>query len=86
MRRLLGNSFAMEQWIHRSRIYDGIDARVFLSDPFLDTHCFRIRPSRDADGTVGLAFEPVESREVSDVEGVLWLDEQTAELRVLEFT
>ena len=67
-------------------VYDGIDARVFLSDPFLDTHCFRIRPSPEADGTVGLAFELVESREVSDVEGVLWLDEQTAELRVLEFT
>ena len=65
----------------------GPDARVLLSDVFLDTHCFRARPGEDdTEGLVGLAFEPVRTRDVVEVQGVLWLDEATAELRHIEFT
>lgn len=63
----------------------GPDAEVLLSDQFLDSHCFRYRTGDD-DIVVGLAFEPV--RQVDDrvdVDGVLWLNRETSQLRTLEF-
>lgn len=66
--------------------YYGPDAEVLLSDQFLDSHCFRYRLGGN-ESVVGLAFEPVrqESDRV-DVEGVLWIDRETSQLRRLEFT
>lgn len=61
------------------------DATVLLSDSFLDAHCFEVAPNSD-DDRVGLRFSPVEGREIPDIEGVLWLDRATGELRTLEFT
>lgn len=61
------------------------DAEVLLSDSFLDTHCFSARTGPDPD-LVGLGFEPVPGRDLPEIEGVLWLDRGTAELRHLEFT
>jgi hypothetical protein len=65
--------------------YYGPDAAVLLSDAFLDSHCFRIARSRDVPGAIGLAFEPVRTADFPDIAGTLWLDEQTARLRFLEF-
>jgi hypothetical protein len=57
-------------------------AEVLLSDPFLDTHCFRLEEGDgDDEGLIGLAFEPVRERDVPDIAGTLWLDRTTAELR-----
>ena len=67
-------------------IFYGPNGTVLLSDPFLDTHCFYLLRDRDHRGEIGLAFEPVKDRKLTDIEGVLWLNEQTAELRSLEFT
>lgn len=71
-------------------VYSAPDARVLLSDIFLDTHCFRLHgPGRDDDlrGFIGLAFSPVPGpRSRPDVEGVLWVDPTTAELRRLEYS
>lgn len=64
-------------------LYFGPDAEVLLSDAFARTHCFQTVPG-ERPGRVGLAFEPLDRRR-SDIRGVLWLDEATAELRVLEF-
>lgn len=61
------------------------DAEVLLSDAFLDTHCFDVRTGDDPD-LIGLGFEPVSGRELADIEGVLWLDRGTAELRRLDYT
>ncbi|MFL5539421.1 MAG: carboxypeptidase regulatory-like domain-containing protein [Longimicrobiaceae bacterium] len=62
------------------------DAAILLSDPFLESHCFRgRRADRDHAGMVGLGFEPVHGGRWADVAGVLWLDARTAELRVLEY-
>jgi len=62
------------------------DAAVLLSDPFLESHCFRgRRADRDHAGMVGLGFEPLRGGRWADVEGVLWLDARTAELRTLEY-
>lgn len=64
----------------------GPDAEVLLSEAFRETHCFRlVPPESSAGGRLGVAFEPVEGRAGADVEGVLWLDPESAELRHLEF-
>ena len=65
--------------------YFGPDAHLLLSDPFLEQYCFGI--SRGRDDAVGLTFEPeARLRHTSQIEGVLWLDGETAALRRLEFT
>jgi len=67
-------------------IYYAPDAKVLLSDPFLDSHCFGIAGQREEDGAIGLRFEPTgENRRVPDIQGTIWLDESTAELLSLEY-
>ncbi|MCZ0935822.1 MAG: carboxypeptidase-like regulatory domain-containing protein [Gemmatimonadetes bacterium] len=61
----------------------GPDAGVLLSDPFLDTHCLRIRSG--VGGLVGLEFEPVPNRNVADIAGTMWLDAATAELQRVDY-
>lgn len=63
----------------------GPNAEVLLSDPFLDNHCMFLLRDREKPGQIALAFEPVPGRRVTDIRGELWLDENTAELRSLEF-
>ncbi|MCJ7628586.1 MAG: carboxypeptidase regulatory-like domain-containing protein, partial [Longimicrobiales bacterium] len=65
--------------------YYGPDAQVLLSDLFLDTHCLRLTRSGDLPGSIGLAFEPVRGGELRDVEGTLWLDQETANLQFMEY-
>jgi hypothetical protein len=61
------------------------DALTILDDAFLDTHCFStVRDSLRHEGLVGLAFDPVADREMIDVGGVLWLDQESAQLRELD--
>ena len=62
------------------------DAPVLLSERFLETHCFRLEsaPPAMGDSLVGLAFEPVAGRTRNEVEGVLWVNRETAELRRLD--
>ena len=63
------------------------DADVLLSETFAATHCFRTVPARaDQPRLIGVAFVPGRSRgEHRDIEGTLWLDRQSAEMRYLEF-
>ncbi|MEP7346376.1 MAG: carboxypeptidase regulatory-like domain-containing protein, partial [Gemmatimonadaceae bacterium] len=69
--------------------YYGPDAAVLLSDGFVEDHCFRTRrgvPGSNVHATdVGLAFSPTQTGRRVEIEGVLWLDSATAELRSLEF-
>lgn len=62
----------------------GLDADVMLSESFLDSHCFRIVGSPQAD-LIGLGFTPLRDDGRVDVSGVLWVDRTSAELRRLEF-
>lgn len=63
------------------------DADVLFSEEFLTTHCLRLQaPETGNLGRIGLAFEPVGRRPVSDIRGVMWLDEKSGELEVVEFT
>jgi hypothetical protein len=66
--------------------YYAPDATVMLSDPFLDTHCFRLE-RKEVDGVrlIGLAFEPIAGRSLPDVAGTIWLEQANARLRSLEF-
>ncbi|HEX2206815.1 MAG TPA: carboxypeptidase-like regulatory domain-containing protein, partial [Longimicrobium sp.] len=67
-------------------LYAAPDADVLLSDRFLEEHCFRLRTAgAPSPGLIGLAFEPVRGRRVPDVQGVLWVDRASAELRLMEF-
>jgi len=71
----------------RGGAYFGPDLGVLFSPSFLSLHCLRAQlPAAGQDrNLVGVAFEPVRDRTVSDIAGVLWLDRNTAELRDLEF-
>lgn len=70
-----------------SLVYHAPDADVLLSGSFLDDHCFQLRTAgAPAEGLIGLAFEPVRGRRVPDVEGVLWVDRGSAELRQMEWS
>ena len=67
--------------------YFAPDAHTLLSDPFLATHCLRLR-ARDESrpGLVGLEFRPIRPQpERTDIEGVLWLSRETGELEWLDF-
>ena len=64
--------------------YYAPDDRVLLSDGFVRDHCFALsRTTRD--GEVGIAFAPTRARRTADIDGVIWLDGRTFELRRVTF-
>lgn len=66
--------------------YFAPDADLLLRDEFLQFHCFRLAfDQRDHRGLVGLAFEPLPSRTVPEIEGTLWLDLTQGTLRDIDF-
>ncbi len=65
--------------------YFGPDENVLLSRGFAETHCFRIVREGRRSGEIGVAFEPTASRKLPDIDGILWLDENTSELREMTF-
>lgn len=68
------------------RTYYAPDAPVLLSDAFSNSHCFVPRAGEGDDaGMVGLIFTPAPARRLPDVRGALWVDQETAELRFLEY-
>jgi hypothetical protein len=67
-------------------VFYGPDAEVLLSKVFLDGHCFHsVEGAGNTRGMVGLGFKPVAESKLPDVEGVLWLDRQTFELRHIDY-
>jgi len=72
-----------ENWV-----YQAPDANVLLSPRFVNTNCFRAVPwTRDSSDRVGLGFSPVRPLRdgIVEIEGTLWFDRSTAELRLLEY-
>jgi hypothetical protein len=65
--------------------YFAPDERVLLSEEFAATHCFAVVRHASRPGELGLAFEPITGRRRSDIRGILWVDEATAELRETVF-
>ena len=67
-------------------VYYAPDADVLLSDPFLDTHCMRLTEGEDeSEGLIGLAFEPVNDRGITEISGTLWVDPSNGELQWLDY-
>jgi hypothetical protein len=63
------------------------DAEVLLSPLFAAGHCFQLENAPDGQsGLIGVRFQPTRARRnMRDIEGVLWVDRQSAELRTLDF-
>jgi hypothetical protein len=68
-------------------VYRAPDAEVLLSDSFASEHCFHVEPrSATHANWVGIGFRPAHDRRgIKDIEGTLWLDRESAELRLLEY-
>ncbi|MCY3701055.1 MAG: carboxypeptidase-like regulatory domain-containing protein [Gemmatimonadetes bacterium] len=65
-----------------SAVFYAPDATVLLSSEFRDTQCFGLeRDEVDGEPLLGITFRPRRRRDVIDIEGTLWLDEESAELR-----
>jgi hypothetical protein len=67
----------------RELILLGPDAHVLLSDEFLDGYCFSLVTG--AGDEVGLGFVPVRRLRSGDIQGVLWVDRASSELRRLTY-
>ena len=67
--------------------YYAPDAAVLLSDAFTAEHCFHLAESPDQPARlIGVAFVPNRSRrDMREIEGTLWVDRASSELRLLEF-
>ena len=84
---LLDNGFVQLDPEGGGGSYYAPDADVLLSDAFLNTHCMRLTEGRDeAEGLLGLSFEPTHDRGVPEISGVLWLDRASSQLQWLDFT
>ena len=81
---LAANGFVLGDAYHGWQ-YFAPDEVVLRSDEFAATHCFRLVRERDRRGEIGVAFEPVPERKISEIAGVLWVDERSAELREIIF-
>lgn len=59
---------------------------LFLDDRFLDEYCLRLveSPAGRPDW-IGVGFRPARTRPITLLEGTLWIDRRTSELRRLEF-
>lgn len=58
---------------------------MLLAPEFVEDHCMRIGGDSDA-RQLAIEFQPVpERRRIPEIEGTLWLDRKSAELRRLEF-
>jgi hypothetical protein len=66
--------------------YFGPDADVLLSDLFVNTHCFGVRfGHHETAGMIGLTFKPMKGDRPIEVNGTLWLDPRTSELKYIEY-
>lgn len=84
--RLAAGGFVQDASDGQGDVYYAPDARALLSDAFLDTHCMRLRIGEgEHEGWVGLAFEPLRGRRIPDIQGTLWMDMESRELRRLAY-
>lgn len=68
------------------RVYFGPNPSYLLSPEFLADHCFAPAQGRGATlGMLGLRFEQRADRSVPGIDGTLWVDGESGELRLLEF-
>ena len=90
MRSLSGDSLAkVGYWGAQDSdtlVFYGPDEEVLLSEAFRSGHCFELLTGRDAiRGFIGLGFRPKGERTKGGIEGSIWIDAGTFELRFVEF-
>ena len=69
-----------------STLYAAPDAGTLASGAFARSHCFyAVSPDSAHPDAIGLGFRPVDRNTPRDVQGVLWVDTASAELRALEY-
>lgn len=82
-------SLANEGFIQPGRdstLYAAPDASTLASGAFARSHCFyAVSPDSAHPSAIGLGFRPVRHGASRDVQGVLWVDTASAELRSLEY-
>ena len=62
------------------------DLDILLSDVFVEDHCLRVAKESNAQ-QVGIALTPTYERaNMAGIEGTVWVDRQTSELRRLDFS
>ena len=66
-------------------IYYGPDLSVLYAPEFLASHCLAAVAGDSGSNLVGVSYRPSEEGGLSDVEGAVWLDATTLQLRSLEF-
>ena len=78
-----------EGFVQRDKIgglvYYGPDLSVLYAPEFLATHCLAAVAGDSGSNLVGVSYRPSEEGGPSDVEGAVWLDATTLQLRSLEF-
>lgn len=89
-RSLPASAFAMRGYARTtgdSITYYMPDAAALLSPEFMQAHCFGLDEKKDDEGRqlIGVRFRPAD-RDVPEIEGVLWVDEASAELQTLEYS
>lgn len=68
-------------------VYHAPDPEVLLSDSFAESHCFHVEPMLSDTNFIGVGFTPQRGRGPrTDIEGKLWIDRASSELRWLEFS
>jgi hypothetical protein len=74
--------------IDGSPTWYGPDPEFLLSESFFRDHCFWTVPPGPTESPdwVGLAYAPGVKNQRADIEGTLWLDRRSAQLRRLNFT
>ena len=72
---------------HTSTTFIAPDADVLLSESFAGVHCVYVAPApKEHREWIGIGFSPTnDNLGFVDIEGTLWLDRTTAELRTLEY-
>jgi hypothetical protein len=72
---------------HTSTTFIAPDAEVLLSESFAGAHCVYVAPApKDHPEWIGIGFSPTnDNLGFVDIEGTLWLDRASAELRTLEY-
>jgi hypothetical protein len=90
MRSISGDSLAKVGYWRRqdadTLVFYGPDAEALLSEPFLSGHCFELVAGRGQQrGFAGLSFRPRRTQYMGGIEGTIWIDGRTFELRYVDF-
>lgn len=81
---LLSNGFVQRDQVG-GLVYYGPDLSVLYAPEFLATHCLAAVAGDSGSNLVGVSYRPAAEGGPSDVEGAVWLDATTLQLRSLEF-